>query len=134
MGAPGNGCASSFDAAGARLSASGDSAVGSTMLHVTGVSSGATVLFVGGTTASAPIVFGDGLRCFDPLTSLEAVAVVGAQATLPDALHPQPLQVFLGVTPGSGQIWFYSAVYRNVAAAFCPPSSFNATNGYMSVW
>ena len=39
-----------------------------------------------------------------------------------------------GVVPGSGAVRSYQTYYRNAAAAFCPPATFNATNAVRVTW
>ena len=39
-----------------------------------------------------------------------------------------------GLVPGSGAMRFYQTYYRNASAAFCPPATFNVTNGFQVVW
>ena len=36
--------------------------------------------------------------------------------------------------PTSGITAYYMAYYRNAAAAFCPPQTFNGTNAYRITW
>lgn len=38
------------------------------------------------------------------------------------------------VVPGSGARRYYQTYYRNPAAAFCPPETFNVTNGCVLDW
>jgi len=40
-----------------------------------------------------------------------------------------------GATPvNSGLLAHYTVYYRNAAAAFCPPETFNTSNGFMIAW
>jgi hypothetical protein len=39
-----------------------------------------------------------------------------------------------GDVPGSGLLASYTVFYRNAAAAFCPPLTFNGTNNSSIVW
>jgi len=38
------------------------------------------------------------------------------------------------VTIGSGVTRYYQTYYRNSAALFCPPETFNVTSGQRIVW
>jgi len=39
-----------------------------------------------------------------------------------------------GVVPGSGTLRYYSTYYRNASTSFCPPATFNVTNGWKILW
>ena len=39
-----------------------------------------------------------------------------------------------GVVPGSGVRRAYQVYYRNTASAFCPPATFNVSNGWLLDW
>lgn len=36
--------------------------------------------------------------------------------------------------PGSGLTAYYQTYYRNASASFCPPETFNVSNGYQITW
>ncbi len=52
-------------------------------------------------------------------------------STYPDATHTTPISVRGLVSPG--QVKTYQVLYRD-SAAFCPPDTFNLTNGVQVVW
>ena len=88
----------------------------------------------GSAIASAGIVFGDGVRCVDgTLIRLATKLNVAGASQFPDVGDPL-LSVRGGVTPGSGVTRAYQTYYRNSAAAFCPPETFNVTSGWALVW
>jgi hypothetical protein len=59
-------------------------------------------------------------------------AAMGA-TRFPSPSEP-PLSAFGQTPPGSGILERYQVFYRNAAAAFCPPASFNLTNGLQLAW
>ncbi len=136
-GAAGNGCASSVNAAGARLAHTGsaDVSLDTLAFAATGLPASAPVLFFQGTTASsggAGSVFGDGLRC----ASGTVVRLATKTASAGSATYPGPgdLDVSVrGAIPAAGAVRYYQGWYRN-SAAFCTASTFNLTNGLRVQW
>jgi hypothetical protein len=136
FGAAGNGCASSFNAAGAHIGAHGVVASDNVALDGSGMNATGSCIFLKG-NASTPtgIVFGDGVRCADGvLIRLRAVALVSGTASFPNSTETITLSVRGGTPVGSGAVGYYTVYYRNAAAAFCPPATFNAANGYQITW
>ncbi len=135
-GASGNGCASSFASAGARLIDIGiPSALDDSLsLVATGVSS-APVLFFQGTlpqNGGLGSTFGDGLQCAGGATiRLGTASPSGGSAWFP-AGGPS-ISVLGSIPPGGGVTRYYQALYRDLAP-FCTPTAFNLTNGIVSVW
>jgi hypothetical protein len=138
FGAPGNGCASSFNPAGAHITASGTTNPDTVVLTGTGMQATGICIFLKG-NASDPngFQFGDGITCTGgSLVRLRGVALGnppnGAQFPVP----PETITLSArgGNTPGSGQLASYTVFYRNAAAAFCPPFTFNAANNYLIFW
>lgn len=135
-GAPGRGCASSFEPAGARLQASGSTLVagGTAQLEAAGVSN-TVITFFQGTQQQANglgSTFGDGLRC----ASGSVIRLRSVQASANAAAVPgpgDPSLAALGALPATGGTRTYQAWYRN-AAAFCTNSTFNLSNGLMLTW
>jgi hypothetical protein len=81
------------------------------------------------------IVFGDGVRCAGgSLLRLRSVANVGGASSFPDSTETITLSQRGGVLPGSGDVRYYQTYYRNAAALFCPPETFNVTNGWRITW
>ena len=143
FGAPGHGCANSVDANGALLAASGSTAVDpmsgtdTVVLHASSmpsIASIAAIFLQGSADAPAGIVFGDGVRCANgSLIRLGSKTTPGGVAQYPEAGNLSVSQRGM-VTPGSGVTRYYQTYYRNSAASFCPPATFNVTNGYRIVW
>ncbi len=130
-GAPGNGCASSVNAAGANLRATGSPSLsGDTIALLASGMPSSTCLFFQGTT-SIGAQFGDGLRCAGgTIIRLGTRQITGGAAQYPVAGDP-PVSVRGQVAaPGNRtyQVW-----YRN-AATFCTPDPFNLTNGVSIGW
>ncbi|MBI5361873.1 MAG: M36 family metallopeptidase [Planctomycetes bacterium] len=134
-GTAGRGCANSVNAAGAVLAASGTTNPDTMVLTASGMPLTVSAIFLQGSTiASSGIVFGDGVRCVDgTLVRLGTKTNVGGASQYPDVGDPL-LSVRGGVTPGSGVSRAYQTYYRNSAAGFCPPETFNVTNGWALVW
>jgi hypothetical protein len=136
-GAPGHGCANSFDSLGARLTASGLPAVSSDtlVLAATSLQEASPTIFVQAQASSpsvAALAFGDGVLCLaSPFTRLGTrVAQYGA-ATLGGAWEPRVS--VLGHVPAAGGTMYYQAVYRN-DAAYCTSATFNTTNSIAVSW
>ncbi|MBI5365387.1 MAG: hypothetical protein HZA53_19575 [Planctomycetes bacterium] len=135
-GAAGNGCASSFNASGAHLSAHGAVATDDVVLDGTGMNPTGNCIFLkGDANVPAGLVFGDGLRCLDGnLIRLRTKTLSGGAASFPDSTDTITLSA-RGATPvGSGLTGYYDAYYRNATVAFCPPETFNASNGFRVTW
>ena len=80
-------------------------------------------------------VFGDGVRCAGgALIRLRTKTNVGGASSFPDSVETITLSQRGGVTIGSGVRRHYQTYYRNSAAAFCPPETFNVTNGWTIDW
>jgi len=132
VGAARHGCANSVQPDGARLSGSGFSVPDSIVLQADGLS-GLTCIFLQG-DARADFVFGDGVACVGGgLLRLRAQVVTGGASSFP--LPGDPSVSTRGqVVPGSGARRYYQTYYRNAAAGFCPPATFNVTNGVVIDW
>jgi hypothetical protein len=136
FGTAGNGCANSVNAAGGKLSTSGNPnlANDTLVLHGSGMPAASALYFQGTTRINGGFgaVFGDGLRCAGGTTiRLTTVANDATGASqIPQPGDPSVSQRGLVTTPGTRtyQVW-----YRN-AAAFCTPSTFNLTNGIEVSW
>ncbi len=138
-GAAGNGCASSFNAAGAHITGSGTTALDNVVLTGTGMqASGICVFLQGDAIDPNGFQFGDGMTCTGgALVRLRGVAL---GVTVPNgAQFPGPPETITlsqrgGVTVGSGAIRSYTVFYRNAAVGFCPPFTFNTRNSYRITW
>ncbi|MBK7875940.1 MAG: hypothetical protein IPJ77_09335 [Planctomycetes bacterium] len=80
------------------------------------------------------LVFGDGVRCVGG----NLIRLGTLLSTAGSATYPGPGNVSVstrGATPpGSGLTARYQVYFRNAAAGFCPPASFNVSNGWRLVW
>jgi hypothetical protein len=133
-GAAGNGCANSTNAAGANLTASGSTTLDNVVLAGSGMPATVSCIYLQG-DALDDVTFGDGVRCTGgSLIRLRTRANVGGASTFPDSTDTITLSARGGVTPGSGALRFYQTYYRNSAATFCPPETFNVTNGWQITW
>ena len=85
--------------------------------------------------ALTDVLFGDGVRCTGgTLLRLRTRVNVGGASAFPDSTDTVTLSQRGGVTPGSGARRYYQTYYRNSAAVFCPPETFNVTNGWRLTW
>ncbi|MBK7877875.1 MAG: immunoglobulin domain-containing protein [Planctomycetes bacterium] len=133
VGAAGRGCANSTNPAGALLRATGVTADDSIVLHGSGMPATVTCIYLQGDLQGS-VVFGDGVRCAGGnLIRLRAKANSSGASSYPDLGDPS-VAARGQVTPGSGVVRQYQTYYRNAATAFCPPATFNATNGIRLVW
>jgi hypothetical protein len=137
-GAAGHGCANSFDASGAQLSATGDSAADTVVLRSEHMPATALTMFLQHTTP-ADFTFHDGVVCAGgSLIRLRGRPAVAGQATFPNSSFAQDSTTTLsqrgGVAPGQGVQRYYSTWYRNAASTFCPPGTANITNGWRVEW
>ncbi|MBI5361674.1 MAG: hypothetical protein HZA53_00755 [Planctomycetes bacterium] len=133
-GSAGNGCANSVNAAGANLAASGTTNPDTMVLAGSGMPATVSCIFLQGDTPT-DVLFGDGVRCAGgALVRLRTRANVGGASSFPDSTDTITLSARGGVTPGSGAVRLYQTYYRNSAPLFCPPETFNVTNGWRLTW
>ncbi|MBI5362741.1 MAG: hypothetical protein HZA53_06150 [Planctomycetes bacterium] len=133
-GASGRGCANSVNAQGAQLTATGTTNPDTVVLHASGMPSLAYCLFLKGDAQTTGVLFGDGVRCVDgALIRLRLKLSNAGAAAFPEVGDPL-LSVRGATPPGSATIGYYQTYYRNAAASFCPPETFNVTNGWRIVW
>lgn len=79
-------------------------------------------------------VNGDGVLCAGGnLVRLRQKSNVGGASEFPQ-VGDVSVSTRGHVTPGSGDRRYYHVYYRNAAATFCPPSTFNVTNGLIVDW
>ena len=140
-GAAGHGCANSFNPSGALLGATGwtgaDASTGTdtVTLHGSGMPATATAIYLksDGIVAGGG-VFGDGVLCLTgSLIRLRTKINVGGASQFPEPGDPS-LSVRGATPPGSGLVGRYQVYYRNAAAAFCPPATFNISNAIELDW
>ncbi|MBI5364304.1 MAG: hypothetical protein HZA53_14085 [Planctomycetes bacterium] len=140
FGGPGRGCRSSFNANGAFITATGATALDNVVLQVDGVNPSGNVIFMRGNLNNVSgVTFGDGVRCVDGTLIRRTKPIFAAgQASFPSPTDTVLLSNGWGAAnltpPGSGITAHYMAYYRNAAALFCPPETFNGTNAYVITW
>jgi hypothetical protein len=136
FGGVGRGCASSFNPLGAALDSHGTVTNDDLVLDGEGMNATGSCIFLKGDSDDiGGLVFGDGLRCTDgTLIRLRTKPLAAGAASFPDSTDTITLSARSGTTPGSGAFASYAVYYRNAAAAFCPPETFNASNGLRIVW
>ncbi|MBK7875906.1 MAG: VCBS repeat-containing protein [Planctomycetes bacterium] len=133
-GAAGNGCANSVNANGANLVATGTPASDNVVLSGSGMPAVVSCIYLQGDALSDG-VFGDGVRCAGGgLIRLRTKNNLGGASSFPDSTDTITLSARGGVTPGSGLRRYYQTYYRNSAGGFCPPETFNVTNGWQIDW
>lgn len=136
FGAAGNGCGSSFNPAGANLAITGSVVLNNLVLHGSGMqTSGICVFLKGDAIDPNGFTFGDGISCTGgSLVRLRAVALSAGSAAFPVPPETITLSARGGNIIGSGQLASYVTYYRNAAASFCPPATFNSTNAQLITW
>ncbi len=136
FGAAGNGCASSFNPAGANITATGSTALDNVVLTGSGMQATGICVFLKGDTIDVnAFPFGDGITCTGgALIRLRGVALASGSASFPVPPETITLSARGGNTVGSGQLASYTVFYRNAAVAFCPPFTFNAANNWRLNW
>ncbi|MBK7877654.1 MAG: VCBS repeat-containing protein [Planctomycetes bacterium] len=138
-GSDGRGCANSFDANGAELSAAGGARVSSDSLTlaVSGLPPTTLVHFLQSEAlenGGAGVAFGDGLLCVGGSIRRLAVRQANAGVAQLGAAEAQPSSLAaLGQLPPAGGTRIYQARYRNVAS-FCTSATFNTSNALRVVW
>ena len=134
VGAAGNGCANSVNPNGANLTATGTAAADDVVLSGSGMPATVSCIYLQG-DALDDTVFGDGVRCTGGvLLRLRTKNNVGGASSFPDSVETITLSQRGGVTVGSGVVRYYQTYYRNSAALFCPPQTFNVSNGWIVTW
>ncbi|MBI5362516.1 MAG: PQQ-dependent sugar dehydrogenase [Planctomycetes bacterium] len=136
IGLAGHGCANSANAQGALLGAVGDTTSDSVRLDSAGMPTTTSCIFLKGDAIDLNGAnFGDGLICVSgSLIRLRTKIAAGGAASFPDSTDTITLSARGGTPPGSGLTAYYQTYYRNASATFCPPETFNITNGYQIVW
>ena len=134
-GASGRGCANSANASGALLASSGSVANDSVVLQASGMPATVSAIFLKGDQSNGSgVVFGDGVRCVDgALVRLGTAQNVGGASQYPSGSQLS-VSVRGGTPIGSGATAYYQTYYRNSSGTFCPPETFNVTNGLVVTW
>lgn len=130
------GCQHSLGLGGMLVGTGSPSVIGDTLaLQASQLPASTTVVFIQGSTVDgggfgAPV--GDGLRCVQG-----AIVRLGTKtASSGSASYPQAGDASISVRGGAlpGQSLYYQAYYRNAAAFYCTPATFNYTNGVAALW
>lgn len=134
-GAGGHGCANSEESAGGLLAAAGTTSPDSAALDAINLRSATlTVFFKGDASLPSAVPFGDGLRCVGgALRRFGAQTSVNGTATFPGSIGGT-LSAAGGNTPGSGEVAYYQAFYRDGLPGYCTAGRTNASNGVQVVW
>ncbi|MBI5361751.1 MAG: hypothetical protein HZA53_01145, partial [Planctomycetes bacterium] len=140
-GTSGHGCANSANPSGAQLTATGFTELDpltlteNVVLHGSGMpATSSTIYLKSDGLNAAGSVFGDGVSCLTgSIIRLRTKINVGGASSFPEP--GDPMLSVRGATPsGSGLTGYYAAYYRNAAGAFCPPATFNISNGVSITW
>ena len=133
-GAAGNGCANSVNPAGANLAITGAVLSDDVVLHASGMPLTVNCIYLQGDGLD-DAVFGDGVRCTGgTLVRLRTKLNAGGASSFPDSTDTLTLSQRGGVVVGGGATRYYQTYYRNSATGFCPPETFNVTNGWVITW
>jgi hypothetical protein len=135
-GAAGNGCASSVNANGGNLAATGAASIAADTLVLVGSGMpNASALYFQGTTqpgSGLGVLFGDGLRCVaGSVVRLDTKTNAGGTSQYPDV---GDLAIGIKGANVAGGVRNYQCWYRNADPVFCTPSTFNLTNGVQVTW
>jgi plastocyanin len=138
--APAHGCANSFSADGALLSATGttvpDTVTFDVLVSPNYVSFG--LMLKGNGSLPGGTANGDGIRCVDGALirfGAHFAATAGAPIghwTYPNTVQTTPVSVQTLQAPG--QTAYYQLFYRNTAANFCNSGTTNWSNGFEIAW
>jgi plastocyanin len=138
--APQHGCANSFSADGALLSATGttspDTVTFDVLVSPNYVSF--ALMLKGNGSLPGGVANGDGIRCVDGALlrfGAHFAATAGAPIghwTYPNTVQTTPVSVQTLQAPG--QTSYYQLFYRNTAANFCNPGTTNWSNGFQIAW
>jgi len=138
-GSPGNGCANSFNPAGARIFSSGSpyTDADTFRLDVTGLPPTTAVWFRQGANAHAGNVgvpFNDGLICYTgSMVRLGQKEAVNGTASFGHGVQGDPQISTQGGISAGGGTRVYQAFYRN-SQDYCTSGVLNATNGLLVAW
>ncbi|MBI5364753.1 MAG: alpha/beta hydrolase [Planctomycetes bacterium] len=135
----GHGCMNSLDGSNGALLFAGGATPAQMALQASGLPANVSCIFLQGDLNAPPVLWGDGVRCVNgQLLRLATKVAIGGFALYPDPTQGNPSIQARSAAAGApippGAARFYQVYYRNAAAAFCPPATFNATNGARIVW
>lgn len=135
----GHGCANSLDGSNGALLVAGGATPPTMTLQASGLPANVACIFLQGDALAPSVPWGDGVRCTSgALVRLAMKPAIGGFALYPDPAQGNPSIQARSAAAGApippGAARTYQVYYRNAAAAFCPPATFNATNGVRIVW
>ncbi len=139
-GLDGQGCANSFNAAGASLAGNGVTSPDTVTLVANGETHNALSIFLQGNALAPGAVFGDGVRCASgALKRLYVKSAVGGMVSAPSLSDAgiRFLSGTLGDPIANGSTRWYQVYYRDSNGGFCPPpagGTFNVTNALAILW
>ncbi|MBI5362862.1 MAG: hypothetical protein HZA53_06760 [Planctomycetes bacterium] len=135
VGASGRGCANSAESQGALLAAFGATSPETAVLVASGMPATSSAIYLKGDADNgAGAVFGDGVRCVDGiLIRLRTRFNLAGTSRFPEG-GEVTLSTRGATPPGSGFTAYYQTYYRNASSSFCPPETFNVSNGVFIVW
>jgi hypothetical protein len=137
-GQSGHGCENSAGTGGAELTANGNVAPDTVVLHASGELDHATSIFLQGDALIAPVPFGDGLRCAGGVLKRLAVKNASGGACDYPILGDLPItqrSAQLGDPITTGSPRYYQTYYRDPSATFCASGgTYNITNGVTVHW
>jgi len=133
-----NGCANSFNAAGANLAAAGSASLAfdTVSLTASGMPPTALCIVAQSPTRLAGLAYGDGVRCFGgPFLRMYSAAAVGGVLTVPSVGTISGRSAALGAPIPLFAVRYYQTYYRNPPPFACaPPATFNVTNAIAIQW
>lgn len=138
FGGTGRGCANSANSAGAVLGTTGTTSPDTVVLSASGERPTAlNVFFQGNANNLAGVAYGDGLRCAGgTLIRLYSKNAVGGAVSAPQGAEPSITARSAAkgdpIAPGSTRYYFNA--FRDPVIGFCPPNTFNSTNGVQITW
>ena len=140
FGQDGQGCASSFNAAGASLAGTGVTSPDTVTLVANGEVHNALSIFLQGNAQAPGAVFGDGVRCASgALKRLYVKTAVGGMVSAPGLSEAgiRFLSGSLGDPIANGTTRWYQVYYRDSNASFCSApagGTFNVTSALAILW
>ncbi|MFN0244393.1 MAG: hypothetical protein ACKVWV_16010 [Planctomycetota bacterium] len=139
-GAPGHGCANSFDLNGALLIAVGTLSPDAVQFtsDIGPTYQGFGFLFKGNATVASGVAVSDGIRCVSGALIRFGGHNAGSNGDpigkwrYPNGVQTTPVSV--ATAQPSGQVAYYQHYYRNATASFCTSATANLSNGVAIAW
>lgn len=135
---PNRGCNNSNSTGGAALTWTGTTVPDTLVLTSSGELNTALSIFLqGDNSISSGTVFGDGIRCTGGvLKRLYVENAAGGTVSAPGPGDPSitARSAALGDPIAPGSVRWYQVYYRDPSAIFCPPNTWNVSNGVEAHW